>query len=306
MKKDFYQILGVARDASAEEIKRAYRKLAIRFHPDKNPGNASAEEKFKEVSRAYQVLSDPEKRRQYDTYGEAAFTGAPPEGAAPNGSGAFTGFGGEGFYRDPYDLFSQVFGGGTGEMHFTYDDFFGGARTGSRRSRRGADLQAALPVTMAEAYLGTSKVFTLEGRELRVRIPAGVGSGTRLRVKGEGAPSPSGGQPGDLYLIVSVAPDPFFSRRGNDLVCTLPVRLDTMLFGGVATVPAFTGPLRVKVPAGARNGMTLRLKGRGFAGGNLLVKLAAELPTGLTAAQSEALKQALAGLGPGNYPKSRG
>ncbi len=364
---DYYEMLGVAKGASADEIKKAYRKLAIKYHPDKNPGDKAAEEKFKEVSRAYEVLSDDKKRREYDQLGHSAYTSS---GAGRPGGGAGPGF-------DPYDLFSQVFGAGGGG---NFEDLFGGS--GRRRDpngpQEGADLRYDLEIDFEDAVYGAETKLTIprlttcdscngsgaeagsskskcvrcggsgyvtasngffsvrqpcqscrgrgeiidkpckkcrgEGRvrvekQLQVRIPPGVDTGSRLRVTGEGESGVRGGPPGDLYVFIHVRPHAVFVREGNDLLCEMPVPFKVAAEGGLIEVPTIAGPAKMKIPEGTQSGTVLRLKGKGVPAlrgggrGDLHIRIQVEVPTGLTAEQKALLEKFESSLGAKNYPK---
>ncbi len=332
MAEDYYETLGITKGASEEDIKKAYRKLAIKYHPDRNPGNKEAEEKFKQVSAAYEVLSDPKKKAQYDQFGSDYFSGA--AGGAQGNPYAGGNPGGQQF-RDPRDIFAQFFGGGGGGFRGGSFNFGGGGGGNSfsfggddgeginlediltgrprsrRRARRGNDLQAELPVSFAEAFAGTTKTIRA-GREIKMHIPAGVADGTKLRVAGAGEPAPSAnGEPGDLYVIVQLLPDNVFRRDGQDILCTLPVPFPDAVSGGIAEVPTMTGKVKMRIPAGARNGTVLRLKGRGFPSprggepGDQLVTLQVEIPSNLTKQQSDLLKYFTDSLKPENFPLRR-
>ena len=303
--EDYYATLGVSKTATPDEIKKAYRKLAIKYHPDRNPGNKQAEEKFKKVSIAYEVLSDPEKRKNYDQFGSDFF-----QRGAPGGQG---GFGGQdGGFHDPRDIFSQFFGGQGGfsgfggeGASFSFEDLFGGAR--GRRKAKGQDLQTELTISFDESFRGVEKKFRTD-RELTIRIPAGVKDGQKLRVAGAGGASPAGGEPGDLFVIIRVAENPVFKRDGQNIVCELPVPLDVAVCGGIVEVPSMNGKVRMKIPAGSQSGNMLRIRKSGFPGtkgkepGDQLVRLKVEVPSNLTKQQSDLLKYFTDSLTETNYP----
>lgn len=311
--EDYYATLGISKSATDEEIKKAYRKLAIKYHPDRNPGNKQAEEKFKKISIAYEVLSDPEKRRNYDQFGSDFFQRG-------GGAGGFGG--GQGGFRDPMDIFSQFFGGsgsfrgaqggfsgfggGTGGATFNFGDIFGGGQ----HQAKGSDMQTELTITFDEAYQGVEKKFRTD-RELTVRIPAGIRDGQKVRVAGAGGASPMGGPPGDLLVVINVAPNPVFSRDGQDIICDLPVSLATAVNGGIVDVPSMKGKVRMKVPAGSQTGKVLRIRNSGFPGtktkpqGDQLVKLKVEIPSGLSKQQSDLLKYFLDSLTEENSPEQK-
>lgn len=349
MAKDFYEILGVARTASAEELKKAYRKLAIKYHPDKNPDNKEAEESFKELSHAYEVLSDPQKRSQYDQFGHDAFTRNGGRGA-PGGGG----------FHDPFDIFSQVFGSGGGGI---FDELFGGGGRGN--SRGGSDLRFDLEIDFEEAVFGTDKKIRIprldncehcqgngcapgsglhrcprchgsgqvtsqqlfinlrqvcpscgghgqvpekicakcrgEGRvrvekTLKIHIPPGVDTGSRLRITGEGEGGGHGGQPGDLYVVMHVRPHEVFQRDDQDLVCEMPIDFPTATLGGVVEVPTITGKAQLRIPEGTQTGTVLRLREKGIPSlrggprGDQHIRIFVEVPTKLSRHQRELLK----------------
>jgi molecular chaperone DnaJ len=355
-KRDYYQVLGVERGASAEELKKAYRKLAVKYHPDKNPGNKEAEDKFKELGEAYEALSDPQKRAAYDQYGHAAFD---PRTRA--GAGGFRGGG----FHDPSDIFRDVFGGNAGSI---FEQFFGAGGGGDEAGgpSRGEDLRYDLEITLEEAVNGTEKELKFskpmrcescsgsgaekgsrtitcptcngrgqitrnagiimmrqvcprcegvgqviekpcricegEGRHaqqtaVRIRIPAGVDTGARLRSSGNGAAGPRGGPTGDLYVMLHVAEHEVFGRDGLDLTCEVPISFVQAALGGEIDVPTMTGKARINVPAGTQPGTTFRLRGRGVkevqgsAVGDLRVRVQVEVPQRLDAGQRAKLEE---------------
>lgn len=284
--KDYYEILGVDRNASEAEIKKAYRKLARQYHPDINPGNASAEARFKEINEAYEVLSDSEKRAKYDRFGRDWQRYQ----QAPDGGG-FGGFG----TGDFSDLFETLFGGGRSG---------GGVRPNVSYRANGQDVEQAVDITLEEAFSGTQRTLQFHNpngqpRSITVKIPPGVDTGSRVRVAGEGAPGIGGGQRGDLYLLINVAPHAHFERRGDDLYIRAPVDLYTMLLGGDVKVPAMGGKtVTLKVPAGTQNGKVLRISGQGMpqlrvaqSRGDMYVTLEVSLPTRLSSRERELVEQ---------------
>ncbi|MCZ7571062.1 MAG: J domain-containing protein [Ardenticatenaceae bacterium] len=260
--KDYYKILGVSRKADQKEIKRAYRKLARQYHPDVNPGNQAAQERFKEINEAYEVLSDPDKRAKYDHLGAdwkryqqaggpggfdwSQYAGGPRGGARAE----------YGDFGDFSDFFESIFGG------------VGGPSTRSTRTRtvpqRGRDLEHPVDVTLREAYSGTNRQLTMNGEVFEVTIPPGVKIGSKVRYSGRGQPGIAGGPTGDLYLIVNVLEDPMFERKGDDLFVEVPVDLYTAVLGGEVRVPTLAGDVMLQVPPGTTGGRRFRLRGKGM------------------------------------------
>ncbi|HVU34068.1 MAG TPA: molecular chaperone DnaJ [Opitutaceae bacterium] len=372
-KEDYYELLGVAKTVTPEELKKAYRKKAVQYHPDKNPGNKEAEEMFKKISHAYEVLSDAEKRAAYDRYGPAAFEGA---AAGPRGPGGMGGMGGG--FHDPFDIFREVFGqqGGGGGI---FEEMFGGG--GSRDgSRDGADLRYDLEITLEEAARGIEKeiafrknvtcercdgtgaepgsrrvtcptcrgagqirrsggiiTFTQtcptcggagtkvekpctacrgEGRiakntKLNVRIPAGVDTGSRLRSSGNGEAGLAGGQPGDLYIVLTVQDHELFERQGDDLFCEVPIKFTLATLGGTVEVPTLFGKATLKISGGTQSGTTFRLRSKGMPNlrsghqGDQLVRVHVEVPQSLNAEQRRLLEEFARISGDAAEPTSR-
>jgi curved DNA-binding protein len=291
MAKDYYAVLGIEKTADAAQIKKAYRKLAVKYHPDKNPGDKAAEERFKEITEAYAVLSDPDKRRQYDQFGEAGFHQRFSQedifrNVDLNEIFREFGFGGD-------DLFGQMFGGRGGA-------FRGGTFHGGRqRQFKGQDLLLRLTIPFRQAILGGERQLDLSrhghGEPLKVRIPPGVESGQKLRVAGKGMAAPAGGPPGDLLLEIEVGSDPVFARDGNDLSVTVEVPFSGACLGTSVDVPTLDGHKRVKVRAGTQTGSRIRLKGfgvperRGSGAGDLYAIISINVPETLTAEQERLL-----------------
>ncbi|MGB2601788.1 MAG: molecular chaperone DnaJ [Candidatus Omnitrophota bacterium] len=346
---DYYKILGVARNASAEDIKKAYRKLAVKYHPDKNPGDKEAEEKFKELSHAYEILGDQTKRSQYDQFGEAAFQ----QGA---------GFGGFGFH-DPSDIFREVFGGAFGDI---VEGIFGFGSTRRGGPRRGRDLEYSLKLDFFEAAKGTTKKIKIKKyatcssckgsrtepgtgkstcprcggsgqvsqsagffsiartcdmcqgageiienpcrqcdglgkreviKKIDVNVPAGVDTGVRLRLSGEGDTGILGGPNGDLFVSISVKKDKFFSRNEYDLLCIVPVSFAQLVFGDEIKVPGIEGDVDLSIPEGTESGYIFRLKSKGIkrldgrGRGDHLIKVHVEIPKNLNAHQKKVLRE---------------
>lgn len=306
---DYYETLGVAKSASQEQIKKAYRKLALKYHPDRNQGNKEAEERFKQISEAYAVLSDPEKRKQYDTFGASGFQQRYSQEDIFRNAGDLNdilrefginlGGGGRATFRT-----SGGMGGGMGGGASFFDDLFGVGGMGGGRPApvKGNDLSLELPVTLEEVLHGGEKTIAL-GRgvatdKLSVKIPAGIEQGKKLRMAGKGAPSPMGGPPGDLYLLIRIQPHPLFSREGHNLVVEKEVPFSGLALGSELAVPTLDGKqLKVKVPAGSSPGSRLRLKGHGLPAGprgprgDLLVKIALKPPKELNDRQRELLTE---------------
>lgn len=361
-KRDYYEVLGVARNASAEVIKKAYRKLAVKFHPDKNPGDHTAEDKFKELGEAYEALSDADKRAAYDRYGHAAFS---------NGGGRPTG----GFH-DPMDIFSQMFGGG-------FEEFFGGGGSSRKASgkQRGSDLRYDLEISLEEAAKGVEKELEIEryvpcescaskgtkgsggvkvcqscggrgvvarqagifiqqstcpecrgagetisdpcntcrgeGRaqrdsRIKLRIPAGVDTGTRLRSSGNGDAGVRGGTAGDLYVFLHVRDHDVFERDDADLFCEVPLPFSVAALGGELKVPSLEGQSSIKIPAGTQGGTVFRLRDKGMPSlsngrrGDLNVRVKVEVPTKLNADQQAKLRSFSESIGEHNSPIQEG
>ena len=361
-KRDYYEVLAVDRNIGEEDLKRAYRKLAVKFHPDKNPGDHEAEEKFKELGEAYEALSDPNKRAVYDRYGHAAFQ---------NGMG-----GGGGGFHDPFDLFREVFSGGGGGGVF--EQFFGaGGGVDSSGRQRGSDLRYDLQITLEEASKGCEKEIEIrkldacepcsgsgaqkgskavtcptcrgrgqvvasrgffqvaqtcpachgsgriiekpcpscqgEGRvektsRVKIKIPAGIDSDSRLRSTGGGEAGLRGGASGDLYVVVHIKEHEVFTRNSMDLACEVPIPFTTAALGGEIRVPTLDGAVSLKIPAGTQSGSTFRIRGfgmpalQGLAKGDILTYVQVEVPTRLDSGQREALERFAELCGEENNP----
>lgn len=305
MTKDFYQVLGVAKDASDAEIKKAYRKLARTHHPDQNPGDEAAEKRFKEITEAYTVLGDPEQRKEYDAVramgGGARFT-APGGGSAggfedifgdmfggARGGGRFSSSGGAG--PDLSDLFGAFTGGGFGGPGQA--DFGGQTGFGQQPASKGADRQATTTISFRESLEGTRlRLRAGDGEVTEVKIPAGIADGKKVRARGKGSPGAAGR--GDLIVTVQVREHEFFRRDGENLRIVVPVTFAEAALGATISVPTLADPVRVKVPAGSSSGKVLRLKGRGVpaknGAGDLLVELEVAVPADLDDQAREALE----------------
>jgi curved DNA-binding protein len=290
MAKDYYAVLGVKKDAPADEIKKAYRKLALKHHPDKNPGDTKSEEKFKEITEAYAVLSDPEKKRQYDQFGEAGFHQRFSQEDIYRNFNAGDIFREFGLGGD--DIFGHLFGGGGRR-----NPFGGTPRT---RVLKGQDFVMKLSIPFRQAILGGERRidFRREGQveQLQVRIPSGVEPGQRLRIPGKGGISPSGGATGDLFLDLEVDSDSVFSREGDNLYVRLEIPFSGACLGTSVDVPTLDGPRRVKVPPGIASGGKIRLAEFGVpqhnkAKGDLYVTIDIDIPKQLTEKQKDLLEK---------------
>ena len=291
--KDYYKTLGVKKDASQKDIKKAYRKLAAKYHPDKNIDDKKAEQKFKEINEANQVLSDPKKRKKYDSLGsnwEAYEQG----GFDPNQ------FGGRQRQRR-HQFEGDPFGGQGGDFSSFFEQFFGGQQRGGQRRQavfKGQDLEATMDLTFQEAYQGSSRMFEVNGQKLRIKIKPGATHQQKLKLKGKGRPSPNGGPSGDLYIVLHIRPDSKFQREGNNLIYTQDIDIYTAILGGKLTIPTMKGTVKMTIPKGTQIGKTLRLKGKGMPvygkadqQGDLLVKLNIQLPKDLSPAEIELFEQ---------------
>ena len=365
-KHDYYELLGVGRDASAEEIKKAYRKKAVEFHPDKHKGDKAMEEKFKEVSEAYEVLKDPDKKAAYDRYGHAAFE--------PGGAGMRGGAGGG--FHDPFDIFREVFGGSA------FDDFFGGggSRGRSGGSQGGADLRYDVEISLVDAYKGLEKEISyrtavgcdhcsgsgaepgsrvvrcqtcggagrvvssrgffqvqqacptcngagqmpekacqkcggegrvIKNKKVKIRVPAGIASGQKLRSAGNGEAGVMGGPAGDLYVVIHVKEHDLFERQGDDLYCDVPIKFTLAALGGTIEVPTLSnasGRVSLKIPSGTQDGTVFKLRERGMPNlrgggkGNQYVRVHIEVPKKLSGEQKSLLEQFAKSCGDTDHP----
>ena len=368
--EDYYDLLGVSKDASDSELKKAYRKMAVKYHPDKNQGNAEAEEMFKKVSEAYEILKDSEKRAAYDRFGHAAFQGAGAGSRGPSGGG----------FHDPFDIFREVFGGsGGGGGGGIFDDFFGGGGSASS-SNRGSDLRYDLEITLEEASKGVEKEIKYrkltecekcngdgcepgtkrrtvilvvvadmfpaqaiyfippglsklcgagviaenpckscngEGRvhettSVKVKIPAGVDTGSKLRSQGKGEAGINGGPSGDLYVVIHVKEHEIFERSGHDLYCEIPIKFTLAALGGTIEVPTLQGKGSLKIPAGTQSGTVFRLRGtgvphlRGGGRGDQMVRVNIEVPKKLNNDQRKKLEDFAEACGDAGNPLEEG
>jgi curved DNA-binding protein len=298
--KDYYQILGVPRTATQDDIKKAYRKLARQYHPDNNPGDKQAEAKFKEANEANEVLSDPQKRQKYDALGsqwqQYQRTGGRPGGFDWNQWTTQT---------QAYDVndLNDLFGDGGFSDFFTR--IFGGAGSGRpgggsvhRAPARGRDYEQPIEIPLRDAFSGTTLTLQKDGQKLEVKVPAGVKTGSKIRMAGQGEAGRQGGAAGDLYLVVTVQPDPHFEREGDDLKTEAPVDLYTLILGGEAMVKTLSGQVSMKVPPETQPGRIIRLRGQGMPTmrdpqqrGDLYVKVQARLPQHLSAEEKKLFEQ---------------
>lgn len=369
-KRDYYEVLGIARNASGEEVKRSYRKLAVKFHPDKNPGDTTAEERFKELGEAYDVLMDEQKRAAYDRFGHGAF--------AQGTSGPRGGF------HDPFDIFREVFGASGGNAGGIFEQFFGGGgggRADREGKQRGSDLRYDMQIRLEEAAFGCDKEIEVskleacpvcsgsgaeagsravmcptcngrgqvvssrgffqvsqtcsrcrgtgqvverpcrkcsgEGRveipsRIKLKIPAGIEDGSRLRSSRNGEAGIRGGPPGDLYVVVHVKEHEIFEREAENLFCEVPVSFTTAALGGELEVPTLDGKAQIKIPAGTQGATVFKLRGRGMPvlnstqRGDLLVRVAVEVPTRLNGEQRKKLEEFAELMGDDNTPLRKG
>lgn len=260
---DYYKVLGVERTATQQDIRKAYRKMAKRYHPDINKDDPTAKERFQEINEANEVLGDPEKRKKYDEYGENWRHAEEFEAQrrqysnSANGRGGYD-FGGFGGFGD----FSGSAGNRSGFSDF-FEQLFGSGLRGAKNNR-GEDISATLTLSLREAAVTHQQTFTVGGEKIRITVPAGITDGQRIKLKGRGAASPDGTVRGDLYITFRIEPDSTFTLHGNDLYATVTVSLYTMLLGGEAVVPTLTGNAKVNIKAGTQPDSKLRLRGKGF------------------------------------------
>lgn len=302
--KDYYDILGVARNADQATIKKAYRRLARQYHPDTNPGDAKAADKFKEINEAYEVLNDEDKRAKYDQFGrewqryqqQGAGTGFDWMSWAQSGNPS-------GGTRYQTTNIEDLFGGSGGFSDF-FETIFSGSPTGGRSSRRssaarrGQDIEQPISITLLEAYHGSSRTLAKDGRQVNVKIPAGVKTGSKIRIAAEGQAGSNGGAAGDLYLVIEIVPDSRFERQDDDLYTEFELPLYTALLGGTATVPTIDGTVALTIPPETQNGARFRLRGKGMPNlknpnmyGDLYATAAVRLPTHLSEKERELIRQ---------------
>lgn len=287
--KDYYKILGIDKAATADEIKRAYRKLALKYHPDKNPGDKSSEERFKEINEAYEVLSNPSKRERYDQVADSYQRWQRTGGAPGSFDWSRWTTGAPGGMRVEFSDIGELFGGG-------FSDFFNAifsemgvsrARSGQTQRAQSRDIEQAVTISLAEAYKGTTRLLQRDGRSLEIKIPPGAKTGTKIRIAGQGVQA--GGATGDLYLVIRVDSDQGFERKNNDLYTDVTLDLFTAVLGGEVLIPTPGGPIILTIPPGSQPNQSMRLKGRGMPHlrnpkrrGDLYVRLKVRLPIELS------------------------
>lgn len=299
--KDYYEVLGVDKKASQDEIKKAYRKLAVKYHPDKNQGDKEAENKFKLINEANEVLGDPEKRKKYDTLGEN-WNKYQQAGAGQPFAEGFGGQGGQAFHfeGDLGDLFGGGGGtafGGSGFSDF-FETFFSNSKKGKRKTNgaahfKGQDLESEVFLTLEEAYNGATLMLQLENEKLRVTTKPGAYDDQQLRIKGKGGKGSSAAHYGDLYVRIRIKPNAFYERKGDDLYKHQNIDIYSAVLGGEAIVDTLAGKIKIKIPAGSQNGKQVRVKGKGMPvygtsqHGDLYIMLHVQIPEQLTAEQKE-------------------
>jgi len=300
---DYYNTLGVKKDASQEDIKKAYKKLARKHHPDLNPDNTEAHRKFQEINEANEVLSDPEKRKKYDQYGEQWKHADEFEKQKQQygQSGGFGGGGGFGGFSSDGDTYWSSSGDDSGFSDF-FESMFGSRRSGGSRNAnygfRGQDYTAELHLSLTDAAQTHKQVLTVNNKKLRITVPAGASDGQTIKLKGQGGEGANGGPAGDLYITFVIAEDPRFKRAGNDLFVNAPVDMYTAILGGEQVIETMDGKVKLNVKPGTQNGTKVRLKGKGFPiykkegqSGDLIVTYTVEIPANLTEKQKELLRE---------------
>ena len=284
---DYYKVLGVANDASQQEIKRAYRRLAKKYHPDLNKDNPQAKAKFQEINEANEVLSDPEKRRKYDEYGENWKHSEEYEAQRNRDAGGFGGFGG-------FGDFGRSSGNDSGFSDF-FEQLFGGTFRAARQ-QRASDLEATLQLTLKEAATTHKQILEINGEKIAITIPAGIADGQKIRIKGRGGKSADGTLRGDLYITFRIEPDNRFKRMDDDLYTTVVCDLYTLLLGGEVTIPTIDGSVKARIKAGTQPDSKLRLRGKGMphykrdGAGDMIVEIKVVLPQ-LNEKQMEMIKK---------------
>lgn len=314
---DYYKVLGVNKNATQDDIKKAFRKLARKYHPDLNPNDPSAKDKFQEINEANEVLSDPEKRKKYDEYGEHwkhadEFEKQKQQYGGAGGFGGFGGTGGGGFGTDGDGTYwysgtgdggfggGANFGGNAGGFSDFFEELFGhrGGGGGRNAAFRGQDFNAELQLSLREAAVTHKQVLNVNGKNIRITVPAGIANGQTIKLRGHGVPGVNGGPAGDLYITFVIPDDPVFKRLGNDLYVTAPLNLYTAVLGGEEMVDTLNGKVKLKVKPETQNGTKVRLKGKGFPiykeegkFGDLIVTYDVTIPTNLTEHQKELFRQ---------------
>lgn len=292
---DYYQILGVTKNASQDDIKKAYKKLARKYHPDLNPNDPDAQRKFQEINEANEVLSDPEKRKKYDQYGEN-WKHADEFDAQKQQYGSHFG---QNFSHDGTTYTSWSTSGDTEGFSDFFESLFG-SRGKRKRSYgyRGQDYTAELHLTLQEAYETHKQILTVNGKNLRITVPAGVANGQTIKLAGQGGEGMNGGPAGDLYITFVIEEDARFRREGDDLYVTAPLNLYTAILGGETIIDTMSGKVKLKVPAGTQNNTKVRLKGKGFpvykregSFGDLIVTYSIDIPTHLSEEQKELFRK---------------
>jgi curved DNA-binding protein len=299
--KDYYQVLGIDKKASQDDIKKAFRKLAVKYHPDKNPGNKEAEDNFKLINEANEVLSDPEKRKKYDTLGEnwnKQYAEGQPGGNPFNGGGRQGAYHFEGDLNDFFSTHGSEGGGGSGFSDF-FEAFFGNRKQGKSKGSRGSaqfkgqDYETEMLISLQEAYEGTSRLIQLENEKLRITTKPGAYDGQVLKVKGKGGKGSAAEHHGDLYVRIRVSPDSIFQRRGDDLYKHESIDLYTAVLGGDSVIETMSGKIKIKILPGTQNGKQVRIKGKGMPVygvsnfGDLYIVLDIKIPEQLNNEQKE-------------------
>jgi len=288
---DYYKVLGVDKSASAKEIKKAYRQLARKYHPDMNPNDKSAEQRFKEINEAYEVLGNSKNRAKYDKYGKDWQHSEAFENAQRQGGNPFGGFEGATYTNenDFSDFFKEIFGKEAGFARSNYGSAYG--------KFKGQDLQTVISLSLAEAATTHPVTFSVNGKNIRITLPAGVQNNQQIKLKGYGTEGVNGGPNGDLYITIHIHPDPIFERVGNDLKTKVTIDMYTAILGGEVQVNTLSGKVKLKVKPETQPGTTVRLKGKGFpvykegAFGDLFITYTVELPKNLSDKQKQLLEQ---------------
>lgn len=294
---DYYKVLGVDKSASDSDIKKAYRKLARKYHPDVNPGDEEAKKKFQELNEANEVLGDAEKRKKYDQYGENWKHGEEYERAQQQYGGGPRGSAGQ----NPFEGFDFNYNGNydSGEYSDFFEQLFGSKRGGGRQtSFRGHDYTSDVQLTLQEASTTHQRTFTVNGRTIRITVPAGVEDGQKIKLTGQGGKGQNGGPNGDIYITFHIQPDPVYVRKGNDIYSKADLDVFTAILGGEATIQTYQGPVKIKVKPYTQNGLKVRLKGKGFpvykkegSFGDYYAEINIKIPTSLSEEQLELLRK---------------